>query len=88
MQNYFKFIFYYVIEGGIFPTCFSIPHFCVVSPRAAEDVGCSGIGVTAVSHTVGAGDWTLGPLQEPVPLSAETFLQLREMTRIPTVSTG
>lgn len=34
---------------------------------------------TAVSHTVGAGDWTLGPLQEPVPLSAETFLQLREM---------
>lgn len=43
---------------------------------------------TAVSHTVGAGDWTLGPLQEPVPLSAETFLQLREMTRFPTVSTG
>lgn len=45
---------------------------------------------TAVSHAVGSGDWTLGPLQEPVPLSAETFLQLREMNfdEEPNIFTG
>lgn len=44
----------------------------------------------ALSHAVAAGDWTLGPLQEPVPLSAETFLQLREMNfdEEPNIFTG
>lgn len=56
------------------------PFLCGVSGGPQRMLGALELKLqTAVSHTVGAGDWTLGPLQEPVPFSAETFLQLREM---------
>lgn len=56
------------------------PILCGVSEDPQRMLGALELELQiAVSHTVGAGDWTLGPLQEPVPFSAETFLQLGEM---------